>query len=191
MITLLGLSGVARSGKDTFADYLTAIARDSGYEVYRTAFADELKRELDPMFRAFGATAFETDTVKKNLIRPILVCYGESKRAITGGRYWIDKIEPDVKRELERSKIVIVTDVRFNTHPGDEVGWIHGLGGNVIHIERTLHDGRVVGPANEKETIQDPLVRRDADFHVRWPTFLPNSLDMARQYVQDVWDKIL
>lgn len=162
--SLLLLAGSAGCGKDTFYallhDYL------SDHMVTRYAFADELKRELDPMFRAFGATAFETDPHLKTLIRPILVAYGCAMRVLTNGAYWVDKLDPAVKAAMARDELVVVSDARFP----NEVVWGKSLGAKVIYLERIGPDGKLVAPANKDETENDPYLRANADLTVSWPT---------------------
>lgn len=162
--TLLGIAGVGAAGKDTFYTLLRDHLSDR--TVVRMAYADALKTELDPMFRAFGATAFETDPHLKTLIRPILVAYGCAMRVLTNGAYWVDKLEPSVRRVLGRGETVVITDNRFP----NEIGFIHGLGGKVLYLERVGPDGKVVPPANDEEAKHDPYLRANADLTVSWPT---------------------
>lgn len=161
--TLIALSSVATAGKDTFHSLLTTHL--SNRVVTRMAFADRLKTELDPLFKAFGGSAFTTDPVQKALIRPVLVSHGCSMRVINP-RHWIDAIAPDVQAALARNETVVVTDVRFQ----NEANWIKSLGGNVIYIERIKPDGSVVGPANEEEARNDPYLRANADVFLSWET---------------------
>lgn len=163
-INCLALSGAASSGKDTF---YTLLKSHLSYRIVtRFAFADALKIELDPMFKAFGSTAFETDPIKKKLIRPILVSYGCSQRILTNGSYWIDKIDPFVKEVISRDELAVITDCRFE----NELYWIKNLGGKVIYIERIDENGQIIGPPNEEERKNDPILRANADIIVTWPT---------------------
>ena len=187
---LIGCAGSGRSGKDSFADLLTKEAQAQGAVVSRFSFAHALKTELDPFFKAFGGTAFEDGTKKKNLQRPILVAHGKEKRVISGGTYWIDKIRNDVEDALAKGHLVFVTDVRYNQHEKDEVAWVHSLGGKIIYIERILGDGQVLQPANEEELSQDGELRKDADFTLSWPTVGEKNLDSLIPMVQDIWRKI-
>jgi hypothetical protein len=181
---LIGLSGVARCGKGTFATLLTELAEREGYKVSTFALADVLKAELEPFFNTFGTTAYETDTARKALIRPVLVAYGHEKRVISKGRYLIDKIEPAVKRKLKQGHVVLITDIRFNTSETDEVAWIKSLNGKLIHLERIDVNGNIVGPANEEEARNDPAVKAASDVQVVWPT---KSVDELYQYVETAW----
>lgn len=176
---LIGISAFATVGKDTFASLLTQVV--SPQRVTQVAFAQALKKELDPLFRAFGETAFETDPVKKTLIRPILVSHGMSQRVVTNGRYWVDKVEPTVKEALKRGDLVIVTDVRFE----NEIDWLHSLGGKSVYLNR---EG--VNAPNEEEARNDPIMRAKADYLLNWPTLKKKGkidLDSLKEIVHAWW----
>jgi hypothetical protein len=189
---LIGIGGVARAGKDTFAKLLVEYAASKGRVVSSFAFADELKRELEPFFKTFGSTAFETDPEKKKKIRPILVAHGREKRLVSNGRYWIEKIEPAVKDALERGDIVLVTDTRYATHDADEAAWVKSLGGKIVYVERLI-DNVPVAPANEEESLNDPLLRKAADIIVSWPTVenLQKNIDKLTPFVDTVWSQAI
>ncbi len=169
---LLSLSSCATAGKDTF--YTLLRTHLTNRTVTRMAFADQLRRELDPLFAAFGGTAFETDPVKKAAMRPLLVSYGMSKRIVSGGRYWIEAIEPDVKKALAAGDIVVITDCRFP----NELDWVKSLGGKCVYIERTRPDGTLVPPVNSDEAEHDSAMRAGANVTVSWDT---------RASIHDLW----
>lgn len=161
--TLVSLSGSGRAGKDTF--YTLAHSHLNDRVCTRLAYADSLKAELDPLFRAFGGTAFETDPIKKELIRPILISHGCSQRIINP-RHWIEKLAPSVEAALGRGETVFITDTRFS----NEVEYARSLGGKTVYIERLLDDGSVLPPVSREEEIQDPYLRAHADVTISWPT---------------------
>lgn len=183
----IGVMGCGRAGKDTFAAILGHLVKAAGRDFSTFAFATALKSELDPFFRAFGGTAFETDTARKNLIRPILVSYGCSMRDVTNGRRWIEQIDKPVRAAFKRGHVVTVTDVRFATHAGDEAGWIKSLGGTLVYIERIQPDGKPVPPANPTEAAQDPVLRAMADYTISWPTV---PIAEQRPFVETFWREI-
>lgn len=161
---LLLLAASATAGKDTFATLIKTHLSDR--VVTKLAFADELRRELDPLFKAFGGTAWETDPVKKALQRPVMVAHGMAQRIVSGGIHWIKALEPSVKDAMVRGETVVISDCRFE----NEMSWGKALGGKVIYIERTAPDGTVVPPINEDERANDPLLRAGADCTISWPT---------------------
>jgi hypothetical protein len=100
---LIGFGFTARSGKD----YATKLVQKWYPEAQRIAFADELKRDLEPLITArFGFSAFTEKDEEKTLIRPILVAYGEAMRA-KDPNYWIRRAMLTMK-----SSMVVISDVR-------------------------------------------------------------------------------
>lgn len=182
--TVYGISGVARAGKDTFARLFAQCHDNHGYYCRNIAFADALKREIDPTLQSmYGISAWTQSTAEKVIIRPHLVELGRRRREESDGTHWIKAIDPQVKYWLGDGDNVTVTDCRY----ANEAAWIHSLGGKVIYVERTLPDGTVVGPANVEEALNDPQVRDAADIFVKWDT-LP--LDRLTQVVHDVWSQL-
>ena len=97
---VIGLSGVARAGKDTFAGILASKLQQAGKSVRRVALAEPLKYQVDDfLVKNLGITAFTPVTEQKTLIRPMLVWYGDAQRKLTNGRYWIDL----AKKTIEES----------------------------------------------------------------------------------------
>lgn len=160
---IIGALSSATAGKDTFCSLLTTHL--AARTIRRVAFADFLKQELDPLFKAFGGSAFTTDPIQKALIRPILVSHGCSMRVLNP-RHWIEKVEPTVQAALAADELVIVTDVRFP----NEHDWVKSLGGKTIYIERVKPDGQIVQPANAEERTNDPYLRAHADVFMSWPS---------------------
>jgi hypothetical protein len=161
---LILVSANATAGKDTF--YTLLKTHLSKHTVTRMAFADELRRELDPLFKSFGGTAWETDPIKKAAQRPVLVAHGMAQRIVSGGTHWIKALEPHVKAALDRGETVVITDCRFP----NELTWGKELGGKCVYIERIREDGTIVPPVNADETEHDKTVRAAADVTISWPT---------------------
>ena len=156
---LIGLSGAARSGKDTVGGYLV-----EKHNVKRYAFADPLKRACSEMF-GIPLEDFHSDD-KKEVVNEF---WGFSPRQIAqllgteGGRQlfredlWtkraelaylqhkadIEHILPQTFGNIDGAAGMVITDVRFP----NEAEWIKNAGGIVIHIERPGADG-IVGEAN-------------------------------------------
>jgi Domain of unknown function (DUF4406) len=142
-VELIGLSGYARSGKDTIAD---SLATTYGYK--KMSFADPMKKALltlDPNIdfgegRAYLSQAIKVgwDELKNNSteIRPLLQRMGtEIGRNMWGEDFWVNAAINSIP---DGSKIVFA-DVRFP----NEADAIKSLGGSVWRIERNG-----VGPAN-------------------------------------------
>lgn len=195
---VVGISGVARSGKNLFVTLSKEHLASNGYRAASFAFATLLKQEIDAELRArYGISAFTQDTKEKDVIRPALVELGQRRRAESKGRYWIDQLIPLVERAWGYYDVVMIEDVRYASHGTDESGWVKSLGGKVLHIQRVLENGEIVGPANREEEVNDPMVRAVADLPLMWPTLpLENategkkSLDNLRTIVHDAWENL-
>lgn len=172
---VIGVSGVARAGKDTFASILINRLTMVGKTVDKFAFADALKQDCDAFCREkLGISAFTQVPEEKLLIRPLLVWYGDAKRKQSNGRYWVDIIDKKVKTST--ASFCIVTDVRYDFYPKDEINWVRDeCNGKVVHVSRWVKKNtrtgfvrEVVPPANDHERENDPKVKAKADFVVEW-----------------------
>ncbi len=137
---IIGISGYARSGKDTASEALT----DRGFK--RMAFADALKADLKEMIgKALSSIGLDPklydDMVANNkeLARPLMVEYGRIMRALYAP-YWIDRVQYEMISS--GLKEFTITDVRYE----NEAKMIRESGGIVIGINRLFVD-----PANEEE----------------------------------------
>lgn len=183
---VLGVSGCATAGKDTFTDILVERLRLKNKTVKRIALAEPLKGFCDPFCKEnLGISSFTQVPPEKILIRPFLVWFGDAKRKQTGGRFWIDKANEAVeKAESQNIDYAIITDVRYAHYERDEVYWLKNeRQGTLVHISRydisTPTTTKVsnpsmekifIPPANDHEMINDPKVKKSADFIVEWPT---------------------
>ena len=80
---MIGVGGLARAGKDTLSRCLKkVIENDFGCEVEVVHLADKLKSDLDNLISEnFHFGAFTEENSEKELIRPILVAYGEAMKS--------------------------------------------------------------------------------------------------------------
>mgnify|MGYP003326149020 CR=1 FL=1 len=93
---IIGVTGFARSGKDTFYNYSTKALNRA--KCYRYAFADALKEECDSFLQAnLGISAFTEEAQEKELIRPFLVTYGTEIRRKLDPFCWIKKVEASIE----------------------------------------------------------------------------------------------
>jgi len=176
----IGICGVARAGKDTFYLALKDLAPDRNW--YRMAFADALKGECEEfLLKNTGISPFTDLDDEKKLIRPFLVAYGTHLRRKINPNCWIEIIQNQIKR-INGNKTPVVTDVRYL----NELKWIKGEGGKVIHISRAG-----IPPANAEEQNNDPLLAEHADIHISWPTFEGNHLEQCRKIVKKTIKKLL
>jgi hypothetical protein len=164
---LIGISGYARSGKDTFGLSLQRILKTYKINSEIDAFANVLKKDIDPfLLDKFNISAFTKNDAEKFLIRPMLVAYGESKRN-QNPNYWIEQIE-----EKSKNKLTIITDVRYE----NEAKWIIDSGGFLIHLNRQKEDGSYIEAPNSQEAKNNPKVADLASLKIVWQTVENNGL---------------
>ena len=106
---IVGISGLARSGKDTLFKFLSEKLKNSNISSKRLAFADELKEECDDFLKKnIGISAFTETNTEKEIIRPFLVCYGTKVRRRLNKNCWIDRLSNKLK-SINRSKSVRIS----------------------------------------------------------------------------------
>ena len=160
---IIGIAGVARVGKDTFCDLLIKVLRQHGIESKRFAFADSLKSDTNSFLLAkTGVNAYTTCDKEKEIIRPLLVAYGELMRKLSDGQYWIDDIKKKIEKTQKNNTISIVSDVRYE----NEAQWINSTNrGLTLHLRR-----KGVNPVNHEESINDPLTKQACSRSLTWKT---------------------
>lgn len=175
---LIGLAGVARSGKDTAAAILE---RDLG--VYRYAFADPIKRMLEPVFGDNFVTGDREriDPISgvsyRRLMQTLGTEWGRNVQADLWTRVakakweWVkDGCPVDYKQGIVENvmlgafsefKGMVISDVRFD----NEAEWIRREGGIIVHIERPdTEQVGITGHASEAGLTKLPydlVVRND------------------------------
>ena len=158
---LIGIAGFARSGKDALASILQNLLKEQQSSAKITSFAYYLKKDIDSFLRSrLNISAFTEDPQEKEIIRPLLVCWGTKIiRDKIDSQYWIRKMHN--VRAVHRSQGIktIIPDVRFK----NEVEWIHSLGGSTIYIER---EG--VGPINNDEEEYTKKLKKMCKFSFYW-----------------------
>ena len=180
--TVIGLSGVARVGKDSFALHLSELIKNKfNTKCQIVSFAHCLKSNINDFIEEnVGVSAFTQDTKEKAFIRPLLVAYGMTMRTLNPN-YWILKIEPILKTNERLGVVSIVTDVRFP----NEVDYLHNFkNSSVIHLKRKENDGTLLSPANEEEAYNDPLCRDKCNYDLTWDTFDQQD-SRYKEYIQD------
>lgn len=170
---IIGLSGYARTGKDTVADYLV-----EKYGFVRMAFADPMKEalyRLDPLITVGGmpgvSLAYAVDRMgwedlksTSDDIRPLLQRMGtEVGRNMFGQDFWVDYA---IGQSWKHDNVVF-SDVRFQ----NEAEAVRKAWGYNIRINR---DG--VGPAN------DHISERDLDNYRHFDDTILNNGSIAELY---------
>lgn len=190
---IIGLTGVARSGKDTFYTILKRYLKEKGIDSERIALADELKKELgDFVEKKFKIDLNKCDGSDKELIRPLMVAYGKCRRIQTEGKYWTSMVDSKVKELKKQSVIPIITDVRYIEYKDDEYAWLKNHNGILIHISRKLEDGSFVPPANIEEKSNDNKLKAVADYSITWETCQDtNALyELVQKNLKNIYDRL-
>lgn len=174
----IGLSGVARSGKNSFADIMIDIYKERGIMAKQFSLAWYLKKDCEKFIQEkLDLCVWSEKTEEKSVFRPLLIWYGDVMRKRTTGKYWTDMLQKDL--EKSDAQINIVTDIRYSVYPEDEVHWIkHAMNGKLIHIAKYELKGSTkvfTEPDNDHELYNDPIVKKNADVVVQWPAFNING----------------
>ena len=128
---LIGLTGQARAGKDSFAAALV----DAGWQT--VSFAAPIKRALT----ALGWERSQLYGDEKELVSPLWGVSGRRAMQTLGTEWGRNTIHPelwlrlaahDIASHIRDGSNVVVTDVRFN----DEALLIHLFGGTCVKVER-------------------------------------------------------
>ena len=169
MIPIVGLCGVARSGKDTFFKYAQTYLKERyNKNAVRFAFADALKADVnDFLTKKVGISAFTQNFQEKELIRPMLVAYGSMMRQRTAGAYWVDIAKKELEKNLLFERVSFITDVRYE----NEYEMIKEKGGICVHLKRIDENGGLVKYANEEEERNDPVVESRSEVNINWGTY--------------------
>jgi hypothetical protein len=163
--TILGLSGVAGSGKDTFFSLLS-----QKLSFQRFALADELKiLTREDVFKKYNVDILNCTRDEKDLVRNDLVLFAKQKRLDSCGKFWTDILTKKIQESS--AKYICVTDIRYNWFSKDEVFWLKNiLGGRLVDISSyDPINGKFVQPPNDEEEFHYPEVKAAADYYVIWP----------------------
>lgn len=163
MNTVIGISGPARSGKDTLCDQFLEIFNEKSIKAKRLAFADQLKLECkDFIYSNLGIDVFTNNTEEKNIIRPLLVTWGTEVRRKLNQDVWIDKINDSINED----SLIIVPDVRFK----NEFDWVKKNNGYMFFIDRIDNKGNLIPDANNDEIENNKFLRENCDMSLVWNT---------------------
>jgi hypothetical protein len=171
---VIGVGGLAGSGKDTFVNLLQSHIPN----IQRFALADSLKSELNPtLVQLYGTDIFTCSREQKDIVRPVLVAHGKVRRTLSKGRHWIDILNNKISshKQTNPNDVICITDVRYDVFHNDEVNWLQKeLGGIFVHVSRfEQQDGGqrlFQTPPNADEAENDPKLKVKADYRVIWPS---------------------
>lgn len=199
MKKIIGISGLARAGKNLFCDIAIQELNNRGYSAKQYALAYFLKKDCEQFVKEkLNLNVFSENTEEKSIFREFLVWYGGVKRKQTEGRYWTSLLYKEI--EKDPSDIVLVSDIRYAQYLKDEVQWIQNeLQGKLVHISKytVLSDDtrKYTEPPNEHERINDPLIRGLSDYTVEWMDVSSTSNNTIKMkecvYLTDIVNKCL
>lgn len=174
-MNIIGISGPARSGKDTLADHFVSILNASNIKAQKLSFANELKMELDDfLLSKIGISAFTQNDEEKKIIRPMLVTWGTHVRRKLDPDVWIKS----VLKQTNDNIVTVVSDVRFE----NELDWIHGSNGYSVFVDRVGLDGNLVPPANQDEQENTIPLREKCKHSFTWNTIENEEWQVAIAY---------
>lgn len=188
---LIGISGVARAGKNYFADHLMQFLKSKGYTSRDFALAHELKLDLrDICINKLGIDTFTQNDEEKALIRPLLVAWGKIQRNKTSGTYWWKRLLDSIhERYYDFS---IVTDIRYDFFEQDELYFVKNRGGYIIHITRIIGpNGEIQPPPNQDEAENDPKIKEKADLKFIFPNLLTMNEQERTSVLDEACEKVL
>lgn len=190
---IIGISGVATSGKDTLYNLISRYLSEKNISTQRIALADKLKEDLQNfLIEKFNVDIMKPTVEQKTLVRPILVSYGKVKRTLTKGTYWTSMVDDHINSLLKNKTLPIITDIRYHEYPEDEFFWLKKRNGILVHISRIGIDGKIVPPANTEEKENDKRIKENADFTYTWKTQDDiNSLYYEHiKFLEKIYEKI-
>jgi hypothetical protein len=132
---IIGISGYARSGKDTIAGMLIGL---HGYE--RVAFADPIRSllyEMNPQVNHLSLRSivdeYGWETAKATPeVRRLLQDLGVGARKIFGPQFWVHEAMKAMLNNPKTDLKYVITDVRF----ANEADMIKANNGQVWRVER-------------------------------------------------------
>lgn len=185
---IIGISGLAGDGKDSVCDIFEKFFSDKNYGFNRVALADELKQECKKACLAlFGVDPSCCSREEKEKIRNYLVFYGKVWRENSKGEHWTARALRRIKKNRRRKMIFCVPDIRYASYDNDECQWVKNNGGVLVHIRKFKFKDQIVPykgfkseriysrPVNQEEKVNDPKVKRKADFILEWPDTSPTT----------------
>ena len=164
---IIGLTGKARSGKTTMADYL---CKEHGFIKinFKDALVQEMKENFPDLLKEIGYTVdmfnqyatgigestpvSELFDTKPPLMRALMQNYGTDVRRKDDDKYWVQKWADKVGRTVEETNVV-VDDCRFL----NEADAVKLMGGEIVKVKRT----DIIDTGNHQSEIEMDLINQD------------------------------
>jgi hypothetical protein len=180
------IAATARSGKDVTTKAFIKLFAQNGINAKRFAFADALKREVNPLtLLNLGINAFTEDSYEKQLIRPLLLAWGKIGRNLDEN-YWVKKVSAEIKNS--EPCLAIISDCRYP----NEANYFAGK--TLIHLTRYDDNGNEFPPVGEDEALWIPELKKMADCRISWNNYhddLDSCYYKSKQFFNEIFaDKI-
>lgn len=176
------ISAAKQQGKDTFFNILNRLYPNKfrGY-----AYADKLKLDISHFIeKEFGIDVIHAVGQEKELVRPLLIAFGEVWREIDE-RHWIKETDDQIL--IDRRNEFAFTAVTKDNRYIDEILYFKEKYPDECVV---LNIKRLGGPdatAEEKKSL--PLIEPHIDYRIEWPTVGDDKLDELNNYVIDFYNK--
>ena len=200
---VVGISGIARAGKDSFVQdcftYLDKYNQENNTNIYfnSVSFAQAIKEALNYfLLRHYKISPWTEDEKEKKLIRPFLLAHGDGMREI-GPLHWVNKLKEQIERNQTfapgRTEIFFVSDVRRAEVEFDEVSLIKDyFKGSLVYVERRDEYNCPLESLIPHEIKNDPTLREKANFiHVNHQKGSPAADVMNRRSHELIMLKII
>jgi hypothetical protein len=159
MQILVGISGNATVGKDTFCRHLITKLAEMGISGVRLAFADSLKDYLNERLPELGINFHKLDPATKELARPIMVYTAEFLRKNSQGSFFVDRLRERIAKLKPTIQVVCIPDLRFCEYPDRDELFFVQKNGITIFLERNgIH------PANALERRNNDDLKNKANY---------------------------
>lgn len=191
---LIGITGVATSGKDTLCNLILEKLKSNNIDGQRLALADKLKEDLFPFIKdKFNINIFSPSSEEKTLIRPIMVSYGKIKRILSKGKHWTSLVDDYIEELISKNIVPIVTDIRYDEYPEDEYFWLKNKNGILIHIQRKNNNGEIILPANAEEATNDVRLKELSTIKYTWETESKTCVlyEKHNNLLQEIYERTL
>lgn len=161
---IIGLSGKARSGKNTVGDYL-----EGTYFVHQVALADKIKAILKDLFfltpeQLHGDDKFKDDPRYGCSPRYMMQYFGTEMARKFNPDIWVQHVAVEVAKIQKKcpGAVTAITDVRFI----NEIDWIKHQGGQIWRIIRTDDSPEVGGIEGHASEVSLDVLPNEAFDHV-------------------------
>lgn len=186
---IIGLSGLAGCGKNTFANLLEERLKQDSYfnkvPIIQESFAAQLRMEMfKPVKEAFGIDVYTENRPEKEKIRDLMITWAAIRRKESNGLYFVNKLKDRIS--VYDKGVCIITDLRFKEFNYDELDFIKD-NGVAIHIEKYKPSKsgfeKYFFPSNKSEELNDPIIRSLSNYSLFWPDGIINDKKLKNEYV--------